>query len=156
MLKEIEIIKMPRIGLIKITEELTIEQLNKIPAGFNNNIAWNLAHMIAAQQGVFYKRAGLDTVVPDDFFITYKPETKPENFIDSAQLETIKGLFLSTIDQLEADIKNNLFINYTPWKTRYGVELNNVTDALKFLPFHDGLHVGYIWALRRAVSPLTP
>ncbi|MDB5030038.1 DinB family protein [Mucilaginibacter sp.] len=151
MTKSIEIIKMPRLSLVKLTEELTIEQLNKIPAGFNNNIAWNLAHMIAAQQGLCYRRAGIDTIIDEAFFMTYKPDTKPEKFIDAAELETIKELLISTIDQLEIDIKNNLFVNYTPWTTRYGVEINNINEAVNFLPFHDGLHVGYIMALKRAL-----
>ncbi|MDB4926092.1 MAG: hypothetical protein JWR23_2148 [Mucilaginibacter sp.] len=142
---------MPRLSLVKLTEGLTIEQLNKIPAGFNNNIIWNLAHMIAAQQGLCYRRAGIDTIVDETFFMTYKPDTKPEKFINAAELETIKALLISTVDQLETDIKNNLFTNYTPWTTRYGVEINNISEAVNFLPFHDGLHVGYIMALKRAL-----
>jgi hypothetical protein len=155
MTKSIEIIKKPRLGLLNLISELSIEQLNKIPAGFNNNIAWNLGHMIATQQGVCYKRAGLDTVIGEDFYKTYAPETKPEKFIDQDELETIKGLFISTLDRFETDCGKNLFSDYIPWTTRYGVELASIQDVLKFLPFHEGLHVGYIWALKRAVSHLT-
>jgi hypothetical protein len=38
---------------------LTTEELNQIPRGLNNNIIWNLAHLISGQQGIFYARAGL-------------------------------------------------------------------------------------------------
>lgn len=151
MNKAIEILKMPRLSLLKLADELTIEQLNKIPGGFNNNIAWNLAHMVSAQQSLCYKRAGLTPFVDEDFVAAYKPETKPEKFIGTAEIDIIKGLLVSTIDQLAIDLENNLFTNYIPWTTRYGVGINNIDEAVSFLPFHDGLHVGYIMALRRAL-----
>ena len=156
MTKSIEIIKKTRIHLLSQVSELSIEQLNKIPAGFNNNIAWNMGHMVGTQQGICYKRAGLDTVVGEVFFETYKPGTKPDKFIDEQQIETIKELFISTLDRFEADYENNLFANYTPWTTRSGVDLGSIEDVLSFLPFHEGLHTGYIWALKRVVSPLAP
>jgi hypothetical protein len=151
MNKAIEILKMPRLSLLKLADELTIEQLNKIPGGFNNNIAWNLAHMVSAQQSLCYKRAGLSPFVDEIFVAAYKPETKPEKFIGAAEIDIIKGLLVSTIDQLAIDLENNLFTNYIPWTTRYGVGINNIDEAVSFLPFHDGLHVGYIMALRRAL-----
>ena len=49
---QIETIRKTRSFLLDYIKELNIEQLNKIPAGFNNNIAWNLGHLVAAQQGV--------------------------------------------------------------------------------------------------------
>jgi hypothetical protein len=151
MTKAIEIIKMPRLRVLEAIEGLNIEQLNKIPAGFNNNIIWNLGHMVAAQQGVCYKRAGVTTIIYDEFWNTFRPETKPERFFDESDLENIKGLFISTIDQLEIDLANNLFPNYTPWTTRYGAELSNIQEAVAFLPFHEGFHMGYIFALKRAI-----
>lgn len=36
----------------------TIEQLNKVPDGFNSNIIWNVAHLIASQQNLCYMKAG--------------------------------------------------------------------------------------------------
>lgn len=152
MLKAIEILYKPRTFLINLLDTLTIEQLNTVPAGFNNNIVWNFAHMIAAQQGVCYLRAGLKTVIDEEMYLAYKPETKPEKFIDATQLEAIKQLAFTTLDQLEKDYNEGIFANYVPWTTRYGVGINNIDDAIKFLPFHDGLHTGYIMAQRRALQ----
>ncbi|RYE13589.1 MAG: DinB family protein [Sphingobacteriales bacterium] len=152
MLKAIETLQKTRTALFKLTEGLSIEQLNKVPAGFNNNIVWNIAHIVAAQQGVCYLRAGLKTVVDEQFYLAYKPDTKPGEFIDAEQLEEFKQLAFSTLDQLIADFDNNLFANYVPWTTRYGVDINSIEEAINFLPFHDGLHMGYIMALKRAVN----
>lgn len=151
MSRAIEIIKKPRKLILETISNLTIDQLNNIPSGFNNNIIWNLGHMIASQQGICYKRAGLETVITEEFFNTYKSGSKPERFITTAEYEEIKQLFFSTLDQLEIDYEAAKFINYTPTVTRYDVEVSNIDEAIAFLPFHDGLHIGYIMSLRKLV-----
>lgn len=41
-------------------EKYTLDQLNKIPEGFNNNLIWNIGHEIVAQQALIYKSSGLE------------------------------------------------------------------------------------------------
>ncbi len=151
MRRAIDIIKQPRLLILKEIEHLSTEQLNKIPEGFNNNIAWNLGHMIAAQQGLCYKRSGLDTTVSEDFFHTYKPGTKPEKFIDDAEVSFIKEQLFISIEKLEAGLDKGIFVDYTKVMTRYGIELSSINEAVAFLPFHEGFHIGYIISLKRLV-----
>ena len=70
MTKSIEIIKKPRLALFELIKDLSIEQLNQVPPGFNNNIIWNMGHLIAAQQGICYRRAGTDMIVSEDYYNT--------------------------------------------------------------------------------------
>lgn len=150
--KPFEIIRKTRQNILNQVSELTIDQLNEIPAGFNNNIIWNLAHMVAAQQGVCYVRGGLPLVIKEEFFLAYKPDTKPQGPLSAAQFEEIKQLMFSTIDVLEADYKKGLFKNNPSWTNRYGIELPVIEDSLHFLLFHEGIHFGYIMALKRMVK----
>jgi len=152
MTKQIEIIRKTRSFLLESLKDLTTEQYNKIPEGFNNNIIWNLGHMIAAQQGVCYIRAGLTPRVEEDIINSFKSSTKPEKTLNETEIENIKTLLFSTLDQLEKDYNNNIFDGYTAWSTRYGVELANIDDAINFLPFHEGLHSGCIGALKRLIK----
>src|SRR3569833_302137 len=149
-MKSIDTIRKLRECAVGIINELSLEELNHVPAGFNNNIAWNLGHMVAAQQGVCYKRAGLPILVEEGYFEKYKPGTIPEGPITQEELEEIKSLLFSTLDQLEKDCDDGIFVNYGTFTTRYGVELASIEDAVDFLPFHDGFHMGYMLALRRA------
>src|SRR5688572_15974369 len=98
---QIEIIKKTRDYILDLVKELNIEQLNKIPAGFNNNIIWNLGHLIAAQQGVCYVRAGLKPRVDEDFIDKYKKGSRPERFLDEEELKEIKEIFFSSLDVLK-------------------------------------------------------
>jgi len=149
---QIETIRKTRTALLNLIQDLSVEELNEIPAGFNNNIIWNVAHLTAAQQGVCYLRAGLKLQIDEKYFLPFKPETKPEQFVDAEEVETIKQMLFSTIDQLETDYEQNAFAEYIPWTTRYGVEIRNIDDAISFLPFHEGLHLGYSMALKRVVK----
>jgi len=54
MQNQIDTLLITRKFLLKITEDLTIEQLNKIPDGFKNNIAWNLAHLLLNPSGILF------------------------------------------------------------------------------------------------------
>jgi len=157
MNKGLDFIRKARLGLINTSNELSIEQLNYIPQGFNNNIIWNMGHLIATQQAVCYRRAGIEPVADADFINAYAPGTRPERFITSEEMIRIQELFFTTLERFEQDLKTNLFNNYTPWTTRAGVDINNIGDADAFLPYHEGMHVGYIMAQKRAIlSPLTP
>ncbi|PTQ95642.1 DinB family protein [Mucilaginibacter yixingensis] len=147
----IDLIRQPRRFLLGMITELSLEQLNRIPAGFNNNIAWNLGHMVASQQNICYLRGGVDLKVDVAFWDLYKSGTRPEREFGADDMAIIQTLFTSTLDQLEADLTTELFDNYTPWTTRYGVAITNVHEAVQFLPFHDGLHLGVISSMKRLV-----
>lgn len=136
--------------LLKQIEGLTVEQLNSIPEGYNNNIIWNLGHLICAQQSLCYFRSGQPITVEDKYFSPYKTNSKPEGFIEEPEIATIKRLLLSTIDQLQIDYTKGIFENYTASEgilMVYGVELNTIEDAIEFLLYHEGFHTGYIISL---------
>jgi len=148
---QIETIKRTRTHLLELVKELNIEQLNKVPAGFNNNIIWNLGHLVAAQQGICYVRTGVKPHVAEDFIDRYKKGSKPERFLNEEELKKIKELFFSSLDILKQDYESGLWTGYDSWTTSYGVELNSIEDAIQFLNFHEGLHSGYILALKRVI-----
>ena len=151
MNKQFDRIKKTRQYQVDFLKDLQNEQINLIPDGFNNNIGWNLGHLIAAQQGICYVRAGLKPVVDEKYYLQYKAGTKPEQNINENDIEQIKEILLTSIDQLEEDYNNKLFVNYISWTTRYGVEICSIDDAVDFLLYHDGLHAGIITAFKKLV-----
>ena len=151
MIETIDNIKNTRLFLLKLLEGLSPEQLNKVPPGFNNNIIWNLAHLIAAQQGLCYIRSGNTPPVDPAYILPFKPDTQPERYIAEEEVQVIKSLLISSVDQLKVDYQKDIFNNYTTFTTRYGAVLSNIVDAINFLGYHEGLHSGYIMALKRLV-----
>ena len=86
MKKQFEIHRTTRKTLLAYIEGLSAEQLNRIPAGFNNNIIWNLAHMFTVQQVVCYKRGGHSMLIDEATFENFKPGTVPTPFLDDKQI----------------------------------------------------------------------
>ena len=144
-------IKNTRIFILELVKDLSTEQLNKIPSGFNNNIIWNIAHLTAAQQNMCYIRSGLETTVEQKHFSPFLSGTKPEKFIEQKEVDSIFDVLLSSMDRLAADYSSHIFLKFDPWDKRYGMKLNSIEDAINFVPFHEGMHIGYIMALRKLV-----
>lgn len=136
---------------VSILESHSLEQLNKIPEGFNNNIIWNVAHCISSQQVLVYKLSGLPIMVSDEFTDKYKKGTKPEGDVTQSEVDEIKTLLTSTFKQTEKDYSGGLFKHYTAYKTSIGFELTTVQDALDFVNYHEGIHTGIIMRIRRLV-----
>ena len=154
MNQPIETIRKTRLSLIEGVKDLRTAQLNEIPQGFNNNIIWNMGHLVAAMQGLCYRRSGQALTVPEDFFEIYKPGSRPQGPVTAEAVAMIKELLLSSLDQLQEDLEQHAgrFAVYEGFVSRYGVPLNSIEAAVQFLPFHEGLHLGYIMAQKRVLS----
>lgn len=137
--------------ILENIKDLSNEQLNQVPVGFSNNIIWNLAHLVAVQQAVCYKRAGKDLKIDESYFELFKPGTKPELSFDDAIIAKTKSMFIDNIDLLQTDYKNNAFENYTTWTTRAGIDITNIDIAINFMMYHEGLHEGLIGAIKKFV-----
>ena len=127
-----------------LLENLTLEQLNKVPEGFNNNIIWNVAHTIVTQQLLVYKLSGIPMIVSDELVEMYRKGTKVE-------LDLIKGLLFSTIEKTKEDYDNRIFQTYHEYTVTTKSTLTNVDEAIAFNNFHEGIHLGYVLALKRVI-----
>ena len=151
MNKQIENLKRTRAFVLDAIKEINVDQWNKVPNGFNNNIAWNIGHMCATMQGICYSRAGLLPIIDEKWILPYKSGTKPEKELSTEEVEELKLLFLSVVEALENDYNNQKFINYNSWTNRYKIELTTFEEALDFMLYHEGLHFGAIMALKKLV-----
>ena len=151
MLATITQIKNTRAFILELVKDLNIGQLNKIPSGFNNNIIWNIAHLTAAQQNMCYIRSGLEITVEEKHFSPFLSGAKPEKFIGQEEINSIFDALLNSMDRLASDYSSGIFLKFDPWDKRYGMKLNSIEDAINFIPFHEGMHIGYIMALKKLV-----
>ncbi|MGV8947381.1 MAG: DinB family protein [Lutibacter sp.] len=151
MQKQLEIIKQSRKLVLKIIEGLSIEQLNKIPDRFKNNIAWNIAHVAVTQQLLCYKLSGLNCLVSEEMIANFQKGTAPTYPISEAEFETIKTLFLELPTRLEEDYNKGIFKNFIEYKTSVNITLNHIEDGINFNIYHEGIHLGVILELMKFV-----
>lgn len=132
-------------------DQYSTEQLNKVPAGFSNNLIWNIGHIIVAQQSLVYRLSGLPVNIPDELTDLYKPGTKPTGSTSPAEIQALKELLLPLAEQTEQDFKAGKFVSFTERMTGTGFHLTSLEDAMAFNNYHEGLHLGYMSNIRKFV-----
>jgi hypothetical protein len=151
MKTQFNVLKISRAIVLKELEGLTLEQLHKIPTGFRNNIAWNVAHLVVTQQLLHYKLSGLNCLCPDELIEENKKGTIPTKTYTEEEFEEIKDLLAGLPDTLEEDYEAGIFKDFVPYPTSTGFVLDSIETAITFNNFHEGMHYGSILAIKKFV-----
>ena len=151
MKEHLSILAHNRVLYARFLKSFSLEQLNTVPKGFNNNIIWNVTHALVTQQSIMYTLSGLKPVVPQSWIDGYRKGTKPEGDVSQEFVGAIDAALMSTMEQLKKDIEAGVFENYHPYTTSTKMELNSFATAFTFVLFHDGVHIGSVLALAKLV-----
>ena len=148
----LNVFKQTRQLLLMAVKDLTEEQFLAIPEGFDNNIAWNLGHIIVAHKGLCYRPCGLDMGLPRKMFAMYPPGTSPAGWKREPDIPALLDMAAAHVEQMEADYQAGKFSGpFQEITTSTGIHLANIGEAVSFNNFHEGLHLGAILALRNLV-----
>ena len=140
-----------RVLLSKLLDKFSLDQLNTVPKGYRNSIFWNVAHTIVTQQLLVYGLSNVPMLVDPDLVKTYRKDTKTVREATRDELTLIKSLLFSTIEQTQTDYDNGVFKNYTTYTTSINETLSTVEEAISFNAFHEGIHLGYILAMKNSL-----
>lgn len=143
-----------RKAFIKLVDELSIEELNHIPPGFNNNIIWNLGHIVVSTPVLCYVRTGVWADTASIKYVEiYKKGTKPSYTVTPTEVDELKKLAVSTIEQLQEDYDKGVFATITPFSTStFGTTVNHIDELIATTAGHDNVHFGYAIAQRRLIK----
>lgn len=147
----LRVLRQTRRNMLAQCEPLDLERLNAIPAGFNNNLIWNVGHCLATHQLLCYGLGGQSPKLPADFIARYRRGTFPDGQANGAEWSFIRERLLSSVDTFEEDLRRLDFSNFKKYETSYGTTLTNVGQALSFNNVHEGMHFGTVLALRKLV-----
>ena len=146
-----EINKASRNLLLQFLENHTLAQLNKIPEGFANNLIWNIGHIVTVQQMLVYKLSGLGMMISDEMVDTYKKGTKPEREISQDEVNEMKELLFSTLEQTKEDFANDIFEDYMEFTTGVGFTVKSAKSAMDFNNYHEALHTGIMMQIKKFI-----
>ena len=138
-----------RILFYKTLENLTLDQLNTKPKGFNNTIFWNIKHVVITQQLLIYRLSELPVLVTEKEIETYKKGTKSESKATIEDIELLKYQLFSTLEKTKEDYQKGLFKKYTEYTVSTKSILTSINEALAFNNSHEGIHFGYILAMKK-------
>lgn len=151
MKAQFDVLRKSRELVIKELKGLTLAQIHTIPAGFKNNIAWNVAHLVVTQQLLHYKLSDLNPLCPDYLIETHKKGTTPTKTFTQEEFEEVKDLLIGLPDTLEEDYDAGIFENYQEYPTSTGFVLTSIENAIPFNNFHEGIHYGIIRAIKKFI-----
>ena len=135
--------------LHKFLTNYSLEQLNKVPEGYNNNLIWNIAHIVVVQQMLVYHLSGLPMLVSQEMVEKYKRDTKPEAPVTEEEVAQIKGLLYTTLEQTQKDFSEGIFKNFNAFTTMTGFNIRNVQEAMEFNNYHEGVHTGIMMRIAK-------
>jgi hypothetical protein len=149
---DIDVLIETRKFVSKIVNSMSDEDLLLIPDNFNNNIIWNVGHLVVTQQLLNYKLSGLPLLLDEDVAEMYCKGSNPKKWSAKPDIQQIKSWITELPQKLKEDYSQGLFKNYNSYTTSVGVTLNTIEDAIRFNNFHEGIHFGYILAMRRNIK----
>ena len=151
MKKHIDYCRIARQNIQKIVDGFSLEQLNTIPEGFNNSLAWNYAHVIVTQQALIYGLSGLPALVPVEVIRAYRKGTRPEEPMTEELYQNCKGWLFEGLDKTLEDYKAGKFQEFREYATSFGTTLKDLEDAFRFNNMHEAMHLGTMLAMRKLV-----
>lgn len=147
-----DILRTTRQRLTGLVEGLTAEQLSQVPNGFRNNLGWNFAHILVTQQLLTYGRCGLELSLPTDMVSSFRKGSDGSLILTANLAARLPHLALQTANELITDYHSGKLAGFEAYETSYGYHLKSVADAILFNNTHEGLHLGYMMAQKRALG----
>lgn len=132
------------------------EQLLYIPEGFRNNIWWNIAHVVVTQQSLVYGLSGVPLRICEELVQQFRRGTVPDGTALKEEIDHIAGFLFSTVEWTQQDYDNGVFQTFREFTTLNQVTLQSVEDAMLFNVYHEGLHLGVILSIEKAVLSAIP
>ena len=150
MIKHFEVAKVVRGKIATIARELTTEQLNKIPEGFRNNIAWHIGHIVVSTEALCYVRSGVNPAKNIPHIADYQNGSVPKSVIGTEEIQYFLNRLQDSLTEIEADYQNGVFATVKPYATMtFGIEMKDIETIFEVSAYHDTLHFGHIQAMRK-------
>lgn len=141
-----------RKNFITLVDGLSHQDLNTLVPGFQNTIAWNLGHIVVSQQKLCYGPTDISLKVSEEYLHLFQKGTKTTRDIRKEEIEDLKMLAFSLLDEMDKDIEAGHLNQYKPLQTHFGLLLTTIQEAAAFSALHDCMHLGYVQAQRRAIE----
>lgn len=146
-----EMVGRTRRNILKQLDALSAEKRDIVPTGFNNNIHWQLGHIVTMAERIVYGFAGKEATLPPGYPLFFATGTRPSEWIGEpptwdeimqvfqTQQAALIEAFAGSLDE---PVKNR--DNYAKAETiRHLLELN---------VSHESSHAGMITAMVRVLN----
>lgn len=139
----------------KAISRLNSEEWDFIPPIFNNNIRWQVAHIITTTDLLCYRLAGKEIpLLTKEFIKGTSKGSDPKDGMDEKLFSQSELLILltTTAEQLEKDKDELSNSTYEDYRTSSEFVIDSFEKALSFAIIHEAWHFGNIMAIRKLLK----
>jgi len=137
MINELNKMEESRDKLLLRTEQLNDEEYNRVPDGFNNNIIWNMGHMLVVSEAILYKYAPNHRPVHGIDRSKYGKGSKPDTFISNDEILLIRKCLKQTINLYKSAAGLTASTDDAKGSGEFvGID----PERVPFLLFHEDIH----------------
>jgi hypothetical protein len=148
----LSLIRNSRAFFLNTISNYSIEKLNQVPTGYSNSIIWNVAHVVATFDNLVYKLSMRPSQMNAEFIERYQKGTSHQQHTTVEEIAALKSLLTFQLDQFEIDYQSGMFTEFKEYKTSFGNTLNSVQESLSFDLIHEGIHIGYVLAMKKLLN----
>ncbi|HET7628696.1 MAG TPA: DinB family protein [Bacillales bacterium] len=140
------------LAALKATPEAIAD---KQPGAFNNSLRWNFGHIYVSLNGLMYGFAGEEDPSPEGYKEWFDRGTSPEDWGD-AEMPSLARL--QALLEAQPELIEERFTGRLEERTErpFGLIKTGrpaiIGDLLNFGIYHEGLHLGWIHGLKRALG----
>jgi hypothetical protein len=149
-----ETARLHRLAITEILRSLKGRE-DVIPLGWNNNARWHAGHLVLTPHLLTLARLGEPMIVPEEYRQWFAKGTGPADWGAApipAYDDLVDQIVPSSVNLHEA-LRGRLEEPFQePYVTSVGAKLTCPLDALTLSGVHDGIHLGLLLALRRALG----
>ncbi|MBS4196792.1 DinB family protein [Lederbergia citri] len=134
--------------VLSVLKDVSEEKAEIIPAGFNNNIRWNLGHLYLDQYLWIQAVTKEETAVPEEFNKWFGFGTSPKNFTnETPSFDELKILLENQPNEIKREYGNRLEEKFSP--TEMG--MHTIEQVLIRTIFHEGMHLQTILDIKKLI-----
>ena len=131
---------------------LSNEQLLEIPKGLNNNILWNVGHILFDQCHKLYDPCGLAMPVPEAYESWFASGTSPRNWVETPDPGEVVEKFGSVNEIVIADYEKGVFTGFRPYRLEDETPVDTIEESIVLDLAHGGMHYGVIVTMKALLS----
>jgi hypothetical protein len=104
MQEQLRLLEEKRKGILEFTKGFSFEQFNMIPKGHNNNIIWNMGHLLVFTDQVLYEQVGLPVPIYPISLDDFQMGSRPMALTPIEDITLIRNLLLDSISTFDTEL----------------------------------------------------
>lgn len=144
--------RITRAHMMRELEDLNSAQFLMIPEGRDDNILWNIGHLLCSLSRLTYVFSGYPLPIPEEYLGLFGKNTNALQWDIPPDVDGVLGLFITLPEKIEADYLAGTFADYKALQIMPDDDIASIEEAIAFHCFHEGLHLGKILTLKEALG----